>query len=90
MPTIADVLRQEGLVQGLEQGLEQGLLQNGRESVLEILEIRFERIPATLTEQIRAFDDVAALKRLHRLALQVDSLETFVSQIVTDSAAQRV
>ncbi len=73
MPTIADVLRQEAL----EQGLEQGMLQNGREAVLEILEIRFERVPVPLTEQIRTLDDVAVLKRLHRQALQVDSLEAF-------------
>ena len=73
MPTIADVLRQEGL----EQGLTQGILQNARESVLEILDIRFGRIPATLTKQIQALDDPAFLKHLHRQAIQVDSLEAF-------------
>lgn len=81
MPTIADVLRQEGREQGLEQGLKQGLtqgaLQTGREAVLEILEIRFGRIPATLAKQIQALDDPAFLKHLHRQALQVDSLEAF-------------
>lgn len=81
MPTIADVLRQEGREQGREQGLKQGLtqgtLQTGREAVLDILEIRFEHIPATLAEQIQALDDPAFLKHLHRQALQVDSLEAF-------------
>jgi predicted transposase/invertase (TIGR01784 family) len=93
MPTIADVMRQEafeqglaqgmeqaleqGLEQGLERGLTQGIIQNGREAVLEILEIRFERVPAPLTEQVQALDDPAFLKRLHRQALQVDSLEAF-------------
>jgi predicted transposase YdaD len=94
MPTIADVLRQEGREQGLEQGreqgreqgLEQGLtqgaLQTGREAVLEILDIRFGRIPATLARQIQTLDDPAFLKHLHRQALQVDSLEAFEALLV--------
>ncbi len=85
MPTIADVLREEGLQQGLEKGLEQGLLQNGREAVLEILEIRFVQVPQPLTERIRAIQDSAALKRLHRQALQVDSLEDFTTLLPPSS-----
>jgi hypothetical protein len=49
--------------------------------VLEILDIRFERVPAALTEQIQALDDPACLKRLHRQALQVESLEAFEARL---------
>ena len=59
MPTIADVLREEGIVR------------TDREAVLEILEVRFGDVPLALREDIQEISDPAFLKHLHRQAIQI-------------------
>ena len=65
---------QDGQRKGIEQGIEQGL----RESILDVLEIRFD-MPELhpLSARIAAIDDLQRLKQLHRAAIQVSSLEAF-------------
>lgn len=82
--TISDILLKEGMMDLLRessfaqyltrQGVEQGL----RESILAVLEVRFE-IPAShpYTERIANVDDAQRLKALHRAAVQVSSLDAF-------------
>lgn len=65
MPTIADVLREEGVVQ------------NAREAVLEILEVRFGAVPLALKEDIQGISDPTFLKALLRKAIQSPSLKDF-------------
>jgi hypothetical protein len=65
MPTIADVLREEGVVR------------TAREAVLEILEVRFGDVPLALKEDIQEISDPAFLKHLHRQAIQIQSLKDF-------------
>jgi hypothetical protein len=62
---------------GIEQGRQQGTLQTARESVVEVLEIRFEVVPPELIEAINEIDDTSFLKELHRQAIALDSLEAF-------------
>jgi hypothetical protein len=69
MPTIADTL--------IEQGMQQGMLQNAREAVIDILEIRFEVVPQSIVKVIHEIDDPSILKILHRKAIKVESIETF-------------
>ena len=58
----------------LKQGIEQGL----QESILDVLELRFQPEDVRrLTARIGAIDDVPRLKQLHRAAIQVPSLEAF-------------
>ena len=58
----------------LKQGIEQGL----QESILDVLELRFQPEDVRrLTAPIEAIDDVPRLKQLHRAAIQVPSLEAF-------------
>jgi hypothetical protein len=46
-------------------------------------DVRDLLVPEVLTERIQALDDVPTLKRLHRQALQVDSLEAFEALMPT-------
>ncbi len=69
MLTIADTL--------IEKGREAGMLQTAREYVLEFLNVRFSKIPQTITTFIRNFQEMPVLKELLRKAVQVESLEEF-------------
>ena len=72
---------EKALKQGIEQGIEQGL----QESILDVLELRFQPEDVRrLTARIGAIDDVPRLKQLHRAAIQVPSLEAFSSLLDAD------
>ena len=65
---------QDGQRKGIEQGIEQGL----RESILDVLEIRFDLLKTDpLSARIAAIDDLQRLKQLHRAAIQVSDLDEF-------------
>ena len=90
--TISDIVSKEGMMdliressfaqyltrQGIEQGIEQGVEQGLRESILAVLETRFD-LPAShpLTARIETIDNVQHLKALLRTAVQVSGLEEF-------------
>ena len=82
--TISDIILQEGIMDLIressfaqyltQQGIEQGL----QESILDVLELRFDPSEAQqLVGRIEALDDVQRLKQLHRAAIQVPNLEAF-------------
>lgn len=50
-------------------GIRKGILQNARESVIEILEARFEMVPETVIECVNRIDDVTVLKGLLKQAI---------------------
>ncbi|MDE3257721.1 MAG: hypothetical protein OYM47_07815 [Gemmatimonadota bacterium] len=85
---ISDIISKEGMMdllressfaqyltrQGIEQGIEQGL----RESILAVLEVRFDLPPShPYAERIANVDDTQGLKALHRAAVQVSGLDAF-------------
>ena len=51
--------------------------QTARESVLEVLELRFKPMPTEIAEAIDVIEDMAVLKHLHRQAVTSASLEAF-------------
>ena len=71
--SLAEQLRQEGLRKGRQEGRQEGI----QEDILEVLEIRFEQLPAGLREAITAIHDPAHLRRLHKASIQAVSLEDF-------------
>ncbi|PIE71243.1 MAG: hypothetical protein CSA22_04245 [Deltaproteobacteria bacterium] len=85
MPTIADRLREEGLLKGMQQGMEkgmqqgiqQGMVKKAQESVIDTLEFKFSQIPFHTIHAIQEIDNLERLKQLHRLALQSESLADF-------------
>ena len=76
--------RQEGLSQGREEGRQEGR-EEGREegskamqeSIIAILEERFEKVPMTVRKTITSQKDLLALQKWLRLAVKVDCLEDF-------------
>ena len=48
-----------------------------REDVLEVLEVRFGRVPVEVEEQVRRLRGQETLEGLHRKAILVQSLEAF-------------
>ena len=83
------ILLQEGLMDAImressfaqyimKQGIEQGERRSTIEDILEVLEIRFDLSEAhPLSARIAAIEDLQRLKQLHRMAIQVSSLEAF-------------
>ncbi|MEO0686787.1 MAG: DUF4351 domain-containing protein [Cyanobacteria bacterium J06649_11] len=61
--------KQEGKLQAKVEGI--------RESVIEVLQIRFKKVPNTIIENINLINDVSVLKSLLRNAMAVPSIKTF-------------
>ncbi len=76
--SFAQYLTRQGVEQGIEKGIEQGVEQGLRESILAVLETRFD-LPAShpLTARIETIDNVQRLKALLRTAVKVSSPEEF-------------
>jgi len=62
---------------GQIKGQREGSLQNAKESVIEVLEVRFEEVPVTIVETINQIQDTSMLKSLHRQAITIGSIEEF-------------
>ncbi len=72
MPYITSIERH-----GIEKGIEQGMLNKARESVVEVLEVKFNSIPDDLKQTINNLDNLEVLKQLHRQAIVISSLTEF-------------
>ncbi len=77
----------KGRQEGRQEGMQEGMLKTSREAIVDILQLRFERVPASLHEMIEALDDPAVLKQLHRDAVTVRSLDDFAAILDTHSVA---
>jgi hypothetical protein len=71
--SLADQLRQEGR----EEGREAGTIFTRQQSVIEALEVRFERVPEGLKEAIAGVGDLEKLTALHRAAIRCADIESF-------------
>ena len=61
----------------MQRGMQRGILQTAREDVLEVLSLRFQAVPPSLSERIHQLEDLSVLKELHRKAITVRSLKEF-------------
>ena len=68
---------------GIQQGIQQGDLERGQADIIEVLEVRFGEVPDGIAQQIRAIQDTAMLKTLHRQAIVIESLAAFQHAIAT-------
>ena len=71
--TLAQQFRQEGQ--------QEGSLRSRQQDVLEILNIRFGRVPVGLSEALEAVHDDARLKQMLRTAVQCADLEGFAQSL---------
>ncbi|MFM8360405.1 MAG: transposase [Verrucomicrobiota bacterium] len=72
--------REEGLQQGLLQGREQGL-KALRETILDLLEIRFGGMSGDLRQAVMTETDPARLRALHRRAATAAGLDDFAREV---------
>ena len=79
--TLAQQFRQEGRQEGLNQGLSQGRLLAMQDAVIELLAMRFDRVPEGLREAICEIADEPQLRRLHKAALRAASVEDFAGSL---------
>lgn len=56
---------------------QEGIQQTAREAVLEVLELRFEKLSEEVIEAINGIEDTSLLKQLHRQAITLNSLFEF-------------
>lgn len=73
----ADILRQEGR----QEGQHEGQLLARQQAVVEALEIRFDRVPDGLREEIGHIVDPTRLHALHREAIRCSDLESFAKAL---------
>jgi hypothetical protein len=74
---------------GLEQGLEQGITQTQRKAILAVLEVRFASVPEGMEAMLAQIQNDITLESLHRQAVTVDSLASFVA-IVAQAVSEDV
>ena len=61
----------------IDEGIQKGTLQTARESVVEVLNLRFGETHPEIVERINAIDDTTVLKALLGQAVLAESLEKF-------------
>jgi predicted transposase YdaD len=71
--TLAEQWREEGLEEGLEKGRQEGL-EHAQRSVIDVLKVRFDRVPDGLAEKILHERNLTKLRNLHIQALKSSSL----------------
>lgn len=58
-------------------GMEKGSLKTAKESVVEVLETKFDNVPENITNILANINDIQLLKQLHKRAILIDSLASF-------------
>ncbi len=83
--SLAEQYRQEGIrkgrQQGRQEGHQEGLIFSKQQDILEALEIRFQRVPEGLREEIESITDSKKLTHLHRAAITSADLESFAAEL---------
>ena len=75
--SLAEQFRQEGI----RKGRKEGLILSRQQAILEALEIRFERVPEGLREEVESIADTKKLTHLLRAAITSADLETFAAEL---------
>ena len=73
--------RQQGRQEGHQEGRQEGLIFSKQQDILEALEIRFQRVPGGLRQEIEAIIDTKKLMHLLRAAITSADLESFAAEL---------
>ena len=82
--TMAEYLFQQGRDEGEQRGIEIGSLQAKRRSIIELLQIRFDSVSATIVEKVNAIDSLERLNEAFRQAAMIESID----QLQLDDTAE--
>lgn len=58
-----------------------GKLETARETVLEVLEVRFGPVPYLLAERVNHLKSTEVLRQLHRRAIVAEFIQTFADEL---------
>jgi predicted transposase/invertase (TIGR01784 family) len=75
--------KQEGLKEGKQEGLEEGRQQEIRNSILDLLLLRFDAASPAIADRLGQITDLETLRQLNRRAATADSLTTFEQYLET-------
>jgi predicted transposase YdaD len=64
-----------------QEGRQEGLIFSKQQDILEALEIRFDRVPEGLREEIESLDDAVKLQALLRAAIRSATLDEFAEAL---------
>lgn len=82
MPYVLSIER-IALKEGIQQGMQQGMQQEVQRLLIQILNIRFEKIPNDLIGKINSITDTDTLEMLHHHAVLCNSIEDFESYLTS-------
>ena len=77
LETIPNGLLREGFVLGEAKGR----VEEKINVILELLRIRFKRVPSTIADELNGRTDLIALKSLFEVAAQCDSIDEFADAL---------
>jgi hypothetical protein len=60
-----------------EEGIQEGRLETLRETIIDVLRVRFTTIPPTMNEMLASLEDGTLLRQLHLQAITISSIEEF-------------
>lgn len=66
---------------GEKRGIKKGELKNQKANVLQLLQMRFKRVPQRITDKVSGLKDAALLKGLFEVAFRCESLKEFESHL---------
>ena len=78
-----------GIKEGKREGIELGQIEATRDSILEILETRFSRVPSPIRKTVKSIEDRRRLKLLLREAVTIPTLKGFEQLLGNGQSRQR-
>ena len=81
---MAQTMAEHLLQQGEQRGIEIGSLQAKRQDIVELLQIRFDSVSATIVEKVNAIDSLKRLNEVFRQAAMIESID----QLQLDDTAE--
>jgi predicted transposase YdaD len=79
--TLADRIREEGLLKGRQEGRQEGEIHSRRLALLDVLEVRFASVPEGLREALSGISELDRLEKLLKFAVVCPDLEAFSSNL---------
>ena len=73
--TSAELLIEKGVIQGIEQGRQQGIIQEKRNSVIRLIQHKFDEVPESLAKSLGEITDIVQLSSLFEDVLNASSLD---------------
>ena len=74
---------EKGKEEGLQEGLQEGRQRERRDSILDLLMLRFDATPVSITNRLEEISDLETLRQLNRRAATADSLSEFEQYLET-------